>query len=214
MNAPTDGLVCVVDDDGSVRRSLERLIRSWRLRVETFASAKAYLASLEKAAHEGPSCLVLDVCMPGLDGIHLQQALRDKGVPIIFLTGHGDVPTCATAMKAGAVDFLTKPVEDELLMAAVGTALRSSLAVQKAAQDQTAARARFETLTAREAEVMTCVIAGMLNKQIADHLGAAEKTIKVHRGRVMEKMNVYSVADLVRSAQAIGLKPCASPPRA
>lgn len=208
FESPPTGLVCVVDDDGAVRRGLERLIRSWRIEVEGFSSAKAYLAWADTSIHEGPSCLLLDVCMPGLDGLHLQQSLADRGVPIIFLTGHGDVPTCAAAMKAGAVDFLTKPVDEENLMAAIRTGLQASLSMQRTAQDRVSARSRYQSLTRREAEVMSCVIAGMLNKQIADQLGAAEKTIKVHRGRVMEKMGVYSVADLVRSAQAVGLTPC------
>jgi FixJ family two-component response regulator len=204
---PLSGLVCVVDDDGQVRRGLERLIRSWRMKVEGFSSATAYLAWKESAPLSGPCCLVLDVCMPGLDGLHLQQSLADRGVPIIFLTGHGDVPTCAAAMKAGAVDFLTKPVEEDNLMAAITTALQASVSMQKDAQEKVSARSRYGSLTHREAEVMSCVIAGLLNKQIADQLGAAEKTIKVHRGRVMEKMGVYSVADLVRAAQAVGITP-------
>ncbi len=200
--------MCIVDDDGQVRRGLERLLRSWRMKAESFGSARAYLAWVAESSHSGARCLILDLCMPGVDGLQLQQTLADHGVPIIFLTGHGDVPTCASAMKAGAMDFLTKPVDEDKLMAAVGRALQASLPMRKAAQEQAAARVRYQSLTPREAEVMTCVIAGMLNKQIADHLGAAEKTIKVHRGRVMEKMGVYSVADLVRSAQAVGVSPC------
>lgn len=205
--SPSNGLVCVVDDDGLVRRGLERLVRSWRIKVEGFSSARAYLAWAENSTHTGPCCLVLDVCMPGLDGLHLQQTIGDRGVPIIFLTGHGDVPTCAAAMKAGAVDFLTKPVDEDKLMGAIQVALQASVPKQKEAQDRMAARSRYQSLTPREVEVMSCVIAGMLNKQIADQLGAAEKTIKVHRGRVMEKMGVYSVADLVRAAQAVGVSP-------
>jgi len=177
------------------------------MKVEGFSSAKSYLSWLESSTIEGPCCLVLDVCMPGLDGLHLQKALADHGVPIIFLTGHGDVPTCAAAMKAGAVDFLTKPVEEEKLMTAIGLALKASISSRREAHERVAARSRYQSLTPREIEVMSCVIAGMLNKQIADHLGAAEKTIKVHRGRVMEKMGVYSVADLVRAAQAVGITP-------
>lgn len=145
--------------------------------------------------------------MPGLDGLELQQTLADDGMQIIFLTGHGDVPTCAAAMKAGAVDFLTKPVEEEKLMAAIRAALEKSSNAHRAAQERTAARSHLHSLTARELEVMRCVIAGMLNKQIADTLGAAEKTVKIHRGRVMEKMGVLSVADLVRAAQAAGVTP-------
>lgn len=205
MEAPSAGWVFVVDDDAAVRRALERLFRAWRIRVETFPSAKAYLAWGEKTSPQCPCCLILDLRMPELDGLHLQETLADAGVPIIFLTGHGDISSCTTAMKAGAVDFLTKPVDDKKLMAAVDTALRASLTTRKAAAARVSAKSRHKTLTAREAEVMECVVAGMLNKQIADHLGAAEKTIKVHRGRVMEKMCVVSVPDLVRAAQAVGM---------
>jgi FixJ family two-component response regulator len=203
---PQDTLICVVDDDESVRRSLGRLFRSARLAAETFASAKEFL---ERTEHNGPSCLVLDVRMPGLDGLELQQALADRETQIIFLTGHGDVPMCADAMKAGAVDFLTKPVDDEELLAAVSRALAFSVETRKAGAECAAARALLDTLTPREVEVMQRVIAGQLNKQIAADLGAAEKTVKVHRGRVMEKMRVTSVADLVRLAQSAGLAPFA-----
>ena len=204
---PSDALVCVVDDDEAVRRSLGRLFRSARLAAETFASGKAFL---ERPEHGGPSCVVLDVQMPGLNGLELQQALTHGEVQIVFLTGHGDVPMCAEAMKAGAVDFLTKPVDDEELLAAVARALARSVEVRKARAARSSARARLDTLTPREFEVMQGVIAGMLNKQIADDLGASEKTIKIHRGRVMEKMSVASVADLVRMAEAAGVTPAAA----
>lgn len=204
-----DALVCVVDDDDSIRRSLARLFRSARIPVETFAAGKAFL---ERAPHEGPCCLVLDVRMPGLDGIALQRALADRDAQIIFLTGHGDVPMCADAMKAGAVDFLTKPVDDELLLSAVHRGLERSMAVRKAVVDRTSARALLAALTPREFEVMQRVIAGLLNKQIADELGASEKTVKIHRGRVMGKMAVTSVASLVRVAQAAGVAPLACTP--
>lgn len=202
--SPPDALVCIVDDDESIRHSLARLFRSARLPAETFASGKALL---DRAAHDGPSCLVLDVQMPGLDGLELQQALADRAAQIVFLTGHGDVPMCAEAMKAGAVDFLTKPVDDDELLAAVARGLARSGEVRKAKAERAAARARLDTLTPREFEVMQRVIAGLLNKQIADDLGTAEKTIKIHRGRVMEKMGVTSVAELVRVAQAAGVEP-------
>ncbi len=203
---PPDALICIVDDDESIRRSLGRLFRSVHLSAETFASGKELL---DRARYDGPSCVVLDVRMPGLDGLALQQALADSDAQIVFLTGHGDVPMCAEAMKTGAVDFLTKPVDDEELLVAVARALVRSSEVRKATADRVLARARLDTLTPREFEVMQRVIAGLLNKQIADELGAAEKTVKIHRGRVMEKMGVTSVAELVRVAQAAGVAPVA-----
>jgi len=202
LKVPADALICIVDDDESVRRSLARLFRSVGSVVETFTSAGDYLL---RGRHNGPSCLVLDVQMPGLGGLELQRQLTEGETQIVFLTGHGDVPTCAGAMKAGAVDFLTKPVDDEELLTAVSRALARSVEVRKAGAERAAARALLDALTPREFEVMQRVIAGMLNKQIADDLGAAEKTIKIHRGRVMEKMSVTSVADLVRVAQAAGV---------
>jgi FixJ family two-component response regulator len=204
MQVPANALVCVVDDDDAVRKSLSRLFRSAQVPAETFPSARSYL---DRAAHAGPSCLVLDVCMPGVDGLELQHTLADRREQIIFLTGHGDVPMCADAMKAGAIDFLTKPVDDEKLLSAVTRALASSVEVRKATSERAQARARLNLLTPREFEVMQRVIVGELNKQIADSLGAAEKTVKIHRGRVMEKMGVSSVAQLVRIAQAAGVTP-------
>lgn len=199
---PDGALVCVVDDDDSIRRSLARLFRSMRIPAETFSSAAAFL---DRVPHDGPSCLVLDVQMPGLHGIELQETLRGRGEQIVFLSGHADVPTCVDAMKAGAVDFLTKPVEDDTLLEAVGRGLQQSAAVRRSAAARAEARSRLGTLTPREFEVMQGVIAGHLNKTIADNLGAAEKTIKIHRGRVMEKMGAASVPDLVRVAQAAGV---------
>ena len=199
-----DAMVCIVDDDESVRRSLERLFRSVHLRAKAFASAQAYL---DHPAHDGPSCLVLDVRMPGLDGLELQQALRNREVQVVFLTGHGDVPMCADAMKAGAADFLTKPVDHEHLLRAVRRALECSVKARQTFSQRASARALLGTLTPREFEVMQRVIAGRLNKQIADDLGTAEKTVKIHRGRVMEKMHITSVVDLVRIAQAAGVAP-------
>ena len=201
---PPDALVCIVDDDESIRRSLVRLFRSAKLPAEAFASGTSFL---ERPPHDGPWCLVLDVRMPGLNGLQLQRALAAREAQIVFLTGHGEVPMCADAMKAGAVDFLTKPVDDELLLAAVERALARSVELRKLRGDRSAARMRLDTLTPREFEVMQRVIAGSLNKQIAAELGAAEKTIKIHRGRVMEKMGVTSVADLVRVAQSAGIAP-------
>lgn len=200
-------LVCAVDDDEDFRRSLSRLFRSSGLRAETFASADAYLL---RPPHDGPSCLVLDVQMPGLGGLELQRTLASRREQIVFLTGHGDVPMCAGAMKAGAIDFLTKPVDDEQLLGAVCRALTRSVEMRKAGARRAAARVRLDTLTPREFEVMQRVIAGRLNKQIAHDLGAAEKTIKIHRGRVMEKMGAGSVAELVRLAQTAGVEPAAT----
>jgi two-component system response regulator FixJ len=199
-------LVCVVDDDEPVRRSLARLFRSARVTAETFSSAAAYL---ERVPHDGPSCLVLDVHMPGINGLELQKTLVARETQIVFMTGHGDVPMCADAMKAGAVDFLVKPADDDHLLRAVARALVRSEEIRQRLGERAAARSRLEALTPREFEVMQRVIAGMLNKQIADDLNFAEKTVKIHRGRVMEKMGVTSVADLVRMAQAAGVAPVA-----
>jgi FixJ family two-component response regulator len=199
---PAGSLVCIVDDDESIRRSLLRLFRSAKINAEAFADAPGYLA---RKRHAGPSCLVLDVHLPGLDGLELQHALADRNAQIIFITGHGDVPMCAQAMKAGAVDFLTKPVDGDALLGAVGRALERSVVIQQTNAQRSAARARLGTLTPREFEVMQRVISGLMNKQIAAELGAAEKTVKVHRGRVMEKMGVASVAELVRMAQTAGV---------
>ncbi|RYD81292.1 MAG: response regulator transcription factor [Verrucomicrobiaceae bacterium] len=199
-----EALVCVVDDDDSLRQSLIRLFRSVCLPAEAFASAQAFL---DRERHDGPLCLVLDVQMPGLDGLQLQQILTYRKVPIVFLTGNGDVPMCVTAMKAGAVDFLTKPVDDTVLIAAVTNALLRSEQERACAAQREAAVARFDALTPREFEVMQYVIAGMLNKQIAGELEAAEKTVKIHRGRVMQKLGVNSVAELVRLAQVAGVRP-------
>jgi len=204
QNEDGRALVCVVDDDSSICRSLARLFRSAEFPVETFGSAQAYL---DHPMHAGPSCLVLDVQMPELDGLELQQELANRETKIVFITGHGDVPMCAQAMKAGAVDFLTKPVDDEALLASVSRALEASAGILKAKSERASARSKLDTLTPREFEVMQRVIAGLLNKQIAADLGAAEKTVKVHRGRVMEKIGVTSVAELVRLAEIAGAAP-------
>ena len=209
LKMPRGAIVSIVDDDASVRGGLARLMKSAHLQAETFPSADAYL---DHGDYDGPSCVVLDLKMPGLTGLELQQALGKRETQIVFLTGHGDVPTCAEAMKAGAVDFLTKPVDADNLLQAISLALERSAEVRKERAERAQARTRLNTLTARECEVMQRVIAGMLNKQIADELGAAEKTIKIHRGRVMEKMGVTSVADLVRIAQAAGVHPVANVP--
>lgn len=196
-----DAMVCVVDDDEAVRRCLERLFRSAGLRVATFASALDYLGS---KAHRGPVCLIVDVQMPGLDGFDLQNALAGRCEQIVFLTGHADVPMCARGMKAGAVDFLVKPVDDEVLLAAARRAFERARELGTNRAEQARARSFLESLTAREFEVMTRVIAGMLNKQIAAELGIAEKTVKIHRGRMMRKTGTCSVPDLMRLIQKAG----------
>lgn len=196
-------LVCVVDDDASVRRSLVRLFRSAGLVAEAFASARAYL---DRGAYDGPSCLVLDVQMPELTGLDLQRALVESGraEQVIFITGKGDIPMCARAMKAGAADFLPKPFDDAELLEAVERALARSYEHRLRAVGKADARARIGTLTPREFQVFEGVIAGKMSKEIAADLGTALKTVKVQRGRVMEKMGVVSVAELVRLAQKAG----------
>ncbi len=205
MNSPAE-IVFVVDDDASVRKGLARLLKSAGLPVEAFDSAEAYLARLP---HDGAGCLVLDLAMPSLTGLDLQEALMERGsdLPVIFLTGHGDIPTSVQAMKQGATDFLTKPVDEVVLVDVVGRALAQHRArlEERAAAD--AIRSRLASVSPREREVMRLVIAGLLNKQIADRLGIGEKTVKVHRARVMEKMAVRSVADLVRACAAAGVEP-------
>ena len=205
MSAPQE-LVCVVDDDKSVRRGLRRLFKSAGYAAEMFASAEDYLA---RETFEGPICLVLDVRMPGLNGLDLQQAVESRGAceQIVFITGHSDVPTCTQAMKNGAVDFLMKPFDDTELIEAVKRALvRSQKSLQKRSERR-AARSRVDRLTPREFEVLRLALVGLLNKQIAAELKTAEKTIKVHRGRVMEKLGLTSVPDLVRFSQSAGVSP-------
>jgi FixJ family two-component response regulator len=196
--------VFVVDDDENVRKALARLIRSAGMTARTFPTAEAFLAG----NHAVPaSCLVLDVRLPGLNGLQLQEALNRKGYPIaiVFITGHGDVPTSVRAMKAGAVDFLQKPFTGPELLDAIRRAVgRTRDAVAKYAETAEIQR-RYDTLTPREREVFSLVVTGLLNKQVAGELGAAEKTIKIHRGRVMAKMQAPSVADLVRMAGLLGI---------
>jgi FixJ family two-component response regulator len=203
-------LVCIVDDDQSVRRSLGRLIKSADYAAETFSSAEDYLA---REPFEGAICLVLDVRMPGLNGLGLQEALESRGAgeQIVFITGHGDVPTCTQAMKSGAVDFLTKPFGGEELIGAVKRALERAEDYVRERRERREARGRIDKLTPREFEVLRFVIMGLLNKQIAAELETAEKTIKVHRGRVMQKLGATSVPDLVRISQHAGVAPAAVP---
>jgi len=196
--------VFVIDDDDSVRKSLSRLLRSLGFGVETFASAEQFLA---REGYKGVGCIVLDVRMPGLSGIDLQDRLSkaDYNLPIVFITGYGTVPTSARAFKAGAVDFLEKPFEDSELMEAVSRGIEKHQRLRQQQNEMQGLRSRLNTLTPREREVFTHVASGMLNKQVAFDLGITEKTIKVHRGRVMEKMGAQSLADLVRFAEKIGI---------
>ncbi len=199
-------LVCVVDDDQSVRRSLRRLFRSAGYAAETFASAEDYLA---REIFKGPICLVLDVRMPGLNGLELQKTLESRGAceQIVFITGHNDVPTCTQAMKNGAVDFLMKPFDGSELIEAVKRALGRGADDLRKRRERREARERVDKLTPREFEVLRFVVMGLLNKQIAAELHTAEKTVKVHRGRVMQKLHVTSVPDLVRVSQCAGVSP-------
>jgi FixJ family two-component response regulator len=202
----TRGRVLLVDDEAELRLALERLLRIEGYEVQAFDSADALLAA---APQELGDCLLLDVAMPGLDGLALQRRLAELAVPlpIVFVTGHGDIPMSVQAVKSGAVDFLTKPVRREALLRAIEAALQLARR-QRAASDATAAlRARFAQLTPREREVMQHVITGRLNKVIAGDLGTSEQTIKVHRGRVLEKLGANSVAELVRIAQQLGIEP-------
>ncbi len=199
-----EGTVFVVDDDPSVRGGLARLFKSVGLAAEAFASAREFLG---RAPIEGPACLVLDVRLPELSGLDLQEELARAGVaiPIIFITGHGTVPTSVRAMKAGAADFLEKPVDEQELLDAVRRALEQDRRARQEQAEAAERRRRLESLTPREREVLSYVAAGWLNKQIAAELGTSEKTVKVHRARVMEKMKVVSLADLVRAAEKLDL---------
>jgi RNA polymerase sigma factor (sigma-70 family) len=191
--------VFLVDDDPSVLRALARLMRSAGYAVQTFASPKEFL---EHRAESGPGCIVVDLCMPEMSGLELQDvvARSREPLPVIFLTGQGDIPTTVQAMKAGAMDFLTKPVDDRALLDVIARALAREIELRAALADQKAIESRFDSLTPREREVCVLVAQGLMNKEIAFQLGTSEKTIKVHRARVMEKLAVGSVAELVRIA--------------
>ena len=198
--------IFVIDDDASIRKGLSRLLRSAGYTIETFPSAEEFL---RREHFDGVGCIVLDVQMPGLSGMDLQEELSkaDYHMPIIFITGHGDIPMSVQAMKKGAVDFLTKPFDDKELLRAVENATEKDGQGRTEYHEVQDIRSRIESLTAREHEIFRYVITGMLNKQIALELKIAEKTVKVHRGRVMEKLGANSVAELVRLAEKGGIEP-------
>jgi len=198
----TAPVVFVVDDDPSVRSSLKFLIATVGLHVETFDSAET---ALQRLSPDTPNCLVLDVRLRGLSGLDLQNELAAKNcqVPIVFITGHGDIPMSVRAMKAGALEFLTKPFRDQDLLDAVRVGVERDRARREEEKEITGLQQRYESLTAREREVISMVVAGKLNKQIADQLGTAENTVKVHRSRAMEKMQAQSVANLVRMIERL-----------
>jgi FixJ family two-component response regulator len=200
-----DAIVWVVDDDASVREALRSLIRSAGLRVETLASADEFLA---RPRVEAPSCLVLDVRMPCLSGLDLQKRMAEINlqIPIVFITGHGDVRTSVRAMKAGAVEFLTKPFDDRDLLEAIQQAIKGDREARQHQAELGELRARYESLTPREREVMGRVVSGLLNKQVAAELGTSEITIKVHRAQVMHKMHAGSLADLVRMSEKLEIR--------
>jgi FixJ family two-component response regulator len=201
----SDAIIAIVDDDASVREGLQSLIRSAGWRVETFASAQEFLARL---GAEAPSCVILDLQLPGLSGLDLQNRMTKGGleIPIIFLTGHGNIPASVQAMKAGAVEFLTKPLDEQKLLEAIQEAIERDRRIRQQRAETREVRGRYESLTAREQQVMQEVVAGRLNKQIAAELNITEFTVKIHRGHVMRKMRADSLPDLVRMAESLGIR--------
>jgi FixJ family two-component response regulator len=201
----SDAIIAIVDDDASVREGLQSLIRSAGWRVETFVSAQAFLGRL---GAEAPSCLILDLQLPGLSGLDLQKRMAKVGleIPIVFLTGHGNIPASVQAMKAGAVEFLTKPLDEQKLLQAIQEAIERDRRTRQQHAEMRELRERYESLTAREQQVMQEVVSGRLNKQIAAELNITEFTVKIHRGHVMRKMRADSLADLVRMAESLGIR--------
>ena len=199
-------IVFVIDDDATIREALRSLLRSVGLQVELFATTREFLA---RRRPEVPSCLVLDVRLPGTGGLDFQRQLAEAGVhiPIIFITGHGDIPMSVRAMKAGAIEFLTKPFRDQDLLDAIQVALEKDGARRRREGEIAVIRERFESLTPREREILPWVVSGLLNKQIAAQIGTSETTVKVHRSQLMRKMGADSLADLVRIAERIGIPP-------
>ena len=202
---PMEATVYVVDDDPSVRAGLSRLLQSMGLTVKTFASAREFL---EQAVSGEPGCLIVDLRMPAMNGLELQEQLmtRNLNLPVIFLTGYGTVPASVRAMKRGAVDFLEKPVDDQVLLDAIYQALEKDRKNRRNQAEVKFIQDRLKSLTPREYEVFTLITTGLLNKQVAHELGTAEKTIKVHRARIMEKMHCESLAQLVRLAEKAGIR--------